>query len=152
MPFPLDPFWLAATIALCLLGVLGGVGLATFVARVRKRLAGRRHQRGGARSERRAERLLSREGFTILERHPEARWSLWVDGRRVDVRSQADLLVRRRGKRFVAEVKAGVHGTDPTKAATRRQLLEYARAFDVDGLVFVDMRSERIHLIAFQQP
>ena len=53
------------------------------------------------------------------------------------------LLVERRGRRFVAEVKTGERAPDPLARPTRRQLLEYAHwpgAEPVDELVVASDR------------
>lgn len=47
------------------------------------------------------------------------------------------MLVRDRW-RFIAEVKTGRIAPSLAYGATRRQLLEYAAAFDVDGVLLVD--------------
>ena len=65
------------------------------------------------------------------------------------MRSRVDLLVVRHGKRFAVDVKTGDIAPDPRHPATRRQLLEYLLAFEVDGVLLVDMRARRIHEIAF---
>ena len=36
-------------------------------------------------------------------------------------------------------------------AATRRQLMEYAIAYDVDGVLLVDMESEKVRRVAFPE-
>jgi hypothetical protein len=79
-------------------------------------------------------------------------WTLVVDGRPVEVRCRADLLVTRRGRRFVAEVKSGAHHGDPTAPHTRRQLLEYQRAFAVDGFIVVDMARRHLHRVDLDPP
>jgi hypothetical protein len=68
----------------------------------------------------------------------------------VDVR--ADYVVGVSGRRYVAEVKTGVFAPRLETAATRRQLLEYRIAFDVDGVLLVDAETERVRLIEFPLP
>ena len=65
----------------------------------------------------------------------------------VDVR--ADLIVTRGGRRFVAEVKTGELAPRLATVATRRQLLEYAHAFDVDGVLLVDPEAGRVAEVTF---
>ncbi len=71
-----------------------------------------------------------------------------VDGRPVEAGLRADLLVERRGRVFVAEVKTGP-AARPTAPDTRRQLLEYRIAFDCDGVLLVDMDAERVLRVDF---
>ena len=46
-------------------------------------------------------------------------------------------------------MKTGPRATRITTAATRRQLLEYRVAYDVNGVLLVDMDKEQIHEIGF---
>lgn len=99
-----------------------------------------------------AEALLAEQGFVVVDRQVTHTWQMIVDGEVRDVRCRADLVVRpRRDKRarYVAEVKTGDRATEPTCPATRRQLLEYSMAFDVDGVLLLDMARRRIHTIEF---
>ena len=54
-----------------------------------------------------------------------------------------------RDETYVVEVKTGKSGPDPKKAATRRQLREYAAIYEADGLLLADMTAERLHAIEF---
>ena len=58
---------------------------------------------------------------------------------------RGDLLVRRSGETFLVEVKTGEREPSLRSSATRRQLLEYAHAFDVDGLLLVDATTGAVH-------
>ncbi len=109
----------------------------------------RRRARRAARGEDRAERLLARAGYSIEARQVVRRWPMVVDGDAVEATLRADLIVRRRRRRYVAEVKTGSVATNPTDPATRRQLLEYRLAFDVDGVLLIDMERRRILPIEF---
>jgi hypothetical protein len=51
--------------------------------------------------------------------------------------------------RLVAEVKSGKIAASLACAATRRQLLEYRLAYDVDGVMLVDMAAGRVHEVRF---
>lgn len=147
------PWWVAA---LCLL-----VGLALGWWRARGRV-GRRNAtrlRRAQRAESDAERLLEREGFVVEDRQVTVRWELEVDGEPREVWCRADLVVRARrhrrfprGARFVADVKTGERAPDPTHPATRRQLMEYQRVFDCDGVLVVDMDREVVHHVRFPAP
>ncbi len=118
-------------------------------ARTRLSRASRRRNRRARRAETEAERLLESAGFAILERQLTQRWQLEVDGEPQEVLCRADLLVARRRRLYVADVKSGQTAPDPRQPATRRQLLEYLLAFDVDGALVVDMRRRRVHAVAF---
>lgn len=136
---------------LCALSALAGVWFAISLARhLRRRRLKRRFQRGCS-GEQRAPDLLKARGFRILEQQPKQDCLVQVDGEECAYQIRADLLVARRGRRYVAEVKTGEAAPDPLQAATRRQLLEYAVSYPVDGVLLVDMEAGAIHEIAFEQ-
>ncbi len=94
--------------------------------------------------EHRAEPLLVDAGYEILGRQVQGAWTLRADGEPLAVALRADLLVAKGGRRFIAEVKTGKLAPRLDHAPTRRQLLEYRVAFDVDGVLLVDAESDRI--------
>jgi hypothetical protein len=103
----------------------------------------------GAEGEVRAERLLRAAGYAIVARQATGSWTVHADGAPLEVDLRADYLVARDGRRFVAEVKTGRLAPRLETAATRRQLLEYRFAFDVDGVLLVDADAERVSAIEF---
>ncbi len=103
----------------------------------------------GAEGEARAEPLLRSLGYAVVARQAPATYDLTVDGEPCAVALRADLLVERGGRRFVAEVKTGRVAPRLETPATRRQLLEYRVAFDVDGVLLVDVDAGRVHALAF---
>ncbi|MEE8524810.1 MAG: hypothetical protein V3T72_12820 [Thermoanaerobaculia bacterium] len=143
--------WLAevdpATLVLAFLLVIALWGW--WRARTRLSRASRRRNRRARKAETDAERLLESLGFTILDRQLSQQWTLEVDGEPREVLSRADLLVERGRRLFVADVKSGDLAPDPSRPATRRQLLEYLLAFDVDGALVVDMRRRQVRSVAF---
>lgn len=114
---------------------------------LRQRL--RRRAVRAAAGEARAAELLERHGYVVMGRQVTQQSRLLVDGEPVIVELRADLVVARDGRRYVAEVKTGQAAPDVANRATRRQLLEYRSAFDVDGALLVDAESERVHEIEF---
>jgi hypothetical protein len=102
--------------------------------------------------ERDGEALLRREGYRIVERQARRRYLIHRDGQPMPVELRADYLVRRSGSRYVADVKTGPQAPRLRTPATRRQLLEYRVAYDVDGVLLVDMEAERVHCIDFALP
>lgn len=135
------------TLAIALFALIGWWREA---GRIRRR--NRARQRAASVAEIEAERLLARYGFVVIDRQVTAWWSMWVDGKERKVSCRIDLLVHPRddpNSRLVAEVKTGDRATDPTFPSTRRQLLEYARVFDADGVLLLDMERRRLHRIEF---
>ncbi len=102
--------------------------------------------------EREAEGLLEGLGHRIVARQPKAEVRVWVDGEPLTVEVRGDLLTQRRGRRYLAEVKTGQKAPRITHGPTRRQLLEYERAFDVHGLLLVDADRKTVREIAFAAP
>jgi hypothetical protein len=134
--------WLAAA-------VLAAAWAGELTARAWSRARRRRRHRRALRAERDAERLLVTRGYRIEERQATTAWTVRCDDTPVAVELRADLIVARGGRRFVAEVKTGLVAPRVESANTRRQLLEYAAAYDVDGVLLVDMETEAIQRVAF---
>ncbi len=124
-----------------------------FVLRKRWRSIRARYRTNkGLRAERNAERWLERLGYRVLGRQVARAFDLSVDGTPMSFPLRADYVVEAQGKRYVAEVKSGVLGSTLTHAATRRQLLEYRVAYDVDGVLFVDAKHGRVQEVTFSTP
>ena len=100
-------------------------------------------------AEHHAEPLLKRHGYRVVDRQVAGEVTVLVDGEERVVTCRADLLVERKRQRFVAEVKSGPNVTQPTHPSTRRQLLEYLYAFDVEGVLLVDMHRKRVVRVEF---
>jgi len=143
---PLEPAWLVVLVlATLLFVVVAGRGWSRF----RRRRKLRNQVLDAGRSERAAQRFLKSEGYEIEAVQPTVEWTLWVDGVPLLVRLRADLLVGRGGRRYVADVKLGGRASKITTVATRRQLLEYRLAYDVDGVLLIDMARGAIQEIEF---
>ncbi len=135
------------------LGLLLAVGVWLGLRLSRAVLARRplRARRLGAEGERRALKLLERAGFHVRETQVVRVARLRVDGEVREFSLRADAWVEQDGRAWVAEFKGGPQSADPAGRETRRQLLEYAYAFGVQGLLLVDAYSGRIHLVEFER-
>lgn len=109
----------------------------------------RRRTQRAQRGEQAAERLLTRAGYRIEDRQVSVRSSFVVNGEDVAFLVRIDLLVRRKGRAYVAEVKTGSSAPDPAHPPTRRQLREYAALFPDHGILLVDVEAQQIHRIDF---
>jgi hypothetical protein len=89
-----------------------------------------------------------RRGFDVLAEQAHGSIVLRVDGAESVHALRADYLVSRGRRRFVAEVKTGALAPSLDHAPTRRQILEYCAAFDVDGALLVDPDNDRVREIA----
>lgn len=113
------------------------------------RRAMRRRFENGAEGEKAARTLLVRSGFTIVGAQVAGGYVLAIDGEAIRISLRADYVVAKDGARFVAEVKTGDVAPRIETATTRRQLLEYQHAFDVDGILLVDADARRISRVDF---
>ena len=138
---------LGALVAAVLL--LVGLGLARRWRDWRASAIARRRSVRAVRGEAEAERLLARLGFAILARQVGLAWAIACDGEEHPVDLRADLLVERDGQRYIAEVKTGVSAPLLTNAATRRQLLEYCVAYQVDSVLLVDIEADCVREVSF---
>lgn len=129
---------------------------AWMLLRSQRRWWGWRHEAVEARRARRAveaehdaEILLRARGYRILDTQNDHTWSVYLNGDEHEIALRADLIVKRGGRRFVAEVKSGYMAPSISTAATRRQLLEYRLAYPVDGILLVDMEAQAIYEVTF---
>lgn len=143
-PWPLLG-WVA--IAVLLLSV--GLWLGWRLAALRRARLVARSRRAGLAGEARAEALLAGAGYRIERRQPTARGVVHVDGVAQAFTVRADFLVTRRRRRYVVEAKGTVGAASVAHRDTRRQLLEYARVFDVDGVLLVDAEGGQVHTVTF---
>jgi hypothetical protein len=141
---------IALVAAVALVAIVQTARIAFRSWRARRRMALARER--GAAGEARAEVLLSRLGFRIVGRQVAARYGLGVDGEEVPIDLRADYVVAMGGQRFVAEVKTGAWAPRIETSATRRQLLEYRVAFEVDGVLLVDADAGRVRRVEFPLP
>lgn len=93
--------------------------------------------------------LLRQRGYVILETQVRQLWPVLHGGRQVDVTLRADALVRKGKRRYVAEVKSSSLVADLKHGPTRRQLLEYAIAYDTDGVLLIDMHAQHVEEVTF---
>jgi len=137
-----------------LIGALLAAGLAIHVAfrafeAWLRRLRMRAQLARAAEGEANAAEWLCELGYEILGVQIPAHYVVWVDQRPFTVGLRADYLVQKQGARFVAEVKTGKLAPRIETSATRRQLLEYRVAFDVDGVLLVDAEARRVQSVTF---
>jgi hypothetical protein len=129
--------------------VLVLVAARSALIRWRRSRRARRVARRAVRGEHAAEVLVEAAGFTVVERQVELEWAPRLDGVPVPTLLRLDLVVERDGRRYVAEVKTGAVAPRLETAATRRQLLEYLVAADVDGVILVDAEAGLVREVEF---
>jgi hypothetical protein len=132
-------------VALALLALLVRARVERWLVRLRMR----RQARRALAAESWAAHLLKDAGYDVVGAQVRGSYELSIDDEPVTIVLRADYVVTRRGRRFVAEVKSGELAPSLETAATRRQLLEYRLAFDVDGVLLVDGEIGRVHRVLF---
>lgn len=118
----------------------------------RRWLRGRRlslRMQRAVRGEQRAPAWLEEHGYTVMGAQVAVDHPVRVDGRTVTIALRADYLAKKDGARFVVEVKTGALAPRIETSATRRQMLEYRIAFDVDGVVLVDAETGTVREVTF---
>ncbi len=140
-----DQLLVALAVTLTLMVVV----LALTVRKWWRSYKARRRARRAVSGEREALTLLHEEGFTVEESQARRTFTVCCDGERHRIELRADFLVERGTQRFVADVKTGGLATRITTAATRRQLLEYLVAYDVSGVLLLDMERRRVRVVSF---
>ena len=141
-----SPWVLPLTLLLMVaVGVWAGLRLTRGVTN--RRVA--RSRALGATGHAHALRLLRRAGYELLEQEVTGEGVVVVDGEPHSFHVRADALVQRRRRLYVAEFKNGPEASRVSTRATRRQLLEYAWVFDVDGVLLVDAEVGLIQDVQF---
>ena len=138
-----------ALIAAIAAGIAVIQALASAFSRWRKKRRLALRMERAAAGEERAAALLEAKGYEILGAQVAVEHSVLIDGRTVVIGLRADYLVLRDGARYVVEVKTGAVAPRIETSATRRQVLEYRIAFDVDGVVLVDAEAGAVHEVTF---
>lgn len=144
----LHPSTLQLVLCSSLFALVAGMALARKLDRLRARRVGRSHNERGRKGELRAEKLLVRHGYTLLSQQLRGCYTVQLGDELVEVSLQADFLVERAGRTFVAEVKTGRHAPRFEHAETRRQLLEYQLGFGV-GVLLVDVENQELREVCF---
>jgi hypothetical protein len=135
-----------------LIGIAIGWVSLYFIGALWARLRFSRGVGEGQFSEEEAEKILESRGFKIIDKQRRQEIITYVDGKPHVGFVQADFIVSKHGKTYVAEVRGGSYAPDPTDSAVRRQLLEYDFVYNPDGILLVDMVDRRIHMIEFGLP
>ena len=103
----------------------------------------------GQTQEKRAKKHLQELGFSILKHQPTTEVGWWIDDVWTQTTITGDYLVKRNGEVGLVEVKTG-RTASATHRDTRRQLLEYHHAFDVDAVFLFDVDRGRLQRIEFE--
>lgn len=78
-----------------------------------------------------AEQLLEQNGYTIIATQEKRPITIYLNNEPVVSYVKADLIVEKKGRIYLAEIKTG-NEANPRLPRVRRQLLEYQTIFNVD--------------------
>ncbi|MBI5078929.1 hypothetical protein HZB08_02795 [Candidatus Saganbacteria bacterium] len=98
------------------------------------------------------ENSLKQAGYQILGKQPKEGIIIRVDGKEHLGSLSADYTARKDGKSYVVVVKKGEGDFDAADPALRRRLIEYDRAFGLNGVLLIDPEEGEIHKIGFKFP
>ena len=129
-------------------GLVAGMALFSWYSKLRKRHRLVKISQRAQKGEAKAEKLLEREGYTVLSSQERRSVTMIVDGEPHESFVRADYIVSKRGKTYLAEVKTGKQA-NVLLPNVRRQLYEYQNIFDTDGILFLDMNKYAIIEVAF---
>jgi hypothetical protein len=96
-----------------------------------------------------AAHILREYGYNILGSQVEGSITLVQDGEALSAPLRADYWVEKRGRSFIAEAKSGNKVTNVLDRGTRRQLLEYLLAYEVDGVLLVNTEERIVSEVNF---
>ncbi|NLK62610.1 MAG: hypothetical protein GX287_04070 [Fusobacteria bacterium] len=112
----------------------------------------KRNLKKGLLGEIKAANFLQKKGYKIISYQKEVRYNYNANGEEIEVRVRPDYIVKKNGKKYIAEVKTGEFVSDFKKnSQTRRQLLEYDFAMDNYGTLLIDMEKDKIIKIEFKK-
>ena len=132
------------TLQYFVVGAFFGVICLLYIIKQYKRYKIKKRLKRAKTGESKAISLLKKQGFEILELQKENYYNILVDNKPYKASVKADMIVKKRNKIYVVEVKTGKKAPSPKLPATRRQLLEYYMVYKPDGLLLVDMEQKKI--------
>ncbi|MFA8437023.1 MAG: hypothetical protein ACEPOZ_21160 [Marinifilaceae bacterium] len=142
--------WSSVALAMVLLFFMGWI-LRLKWREIKVRQRGVTNRKKGIQGEKIARKILVQNGFRLLKEQVPLEHCYWVDGKEVVVSLAADFLVEKDGLNYLVEVKTGKTVANVEYGNTRRQLMEYYHVMDADGLLLLDVESQRIQEVCFDE-
>ena len=96
--------------------------------------------------------LLRTFGYQVLGKNQKESILIRVDGKEHLGTLVAEYTVKKHNRSYVVVVERGEGEFDPTQPGLRRQLIEYDRAFGLNGVLLVDAQKKVIHKVDFGFP
>ena len=105
-------------------------------------------KRKGKRGEENAKTLFKNNGYKILSSQHKMQGILYENNKKITFEVRPDYLVEKNNMTYIAEVKTGLSALIGERN-TRRQLLEYAKLFNSNKVLLVDLTRNKIRIIEF---
>lgn len=137
------------SLLLLAVGVLLGAFVWAYLVRAFRRFRLKLRFARAQRKEAEAALILEDHGYTVLASQLEGSIDLVQDGEPLSAPLRADYLVEKKGRTFIAEAKSGSKATNVLDRGTRRQLLEYLLAYEVDGVLLVNTEEASVSEVFF---
>ncbi|MBU0629447.1 MAG: hypothetical protein KKC80_00825 [Candidatus Margulisbacteria bacterium] len=96
------------------------------------------------------ESFLAKSGFKVLSRKPRAMVIANVDGKDHLGKLEADYMLSRDNRHYIAIVQQGEGALDPSDPIIRRRLVEFDRAFNCHGVVLLNPHEGVLHVIRYR--
>ena len=102
----------------------------------------------GRNAEKKAIKILKKNGYQILNKQPIAKGYLYQNKKQISFIVRPDFRVSKNNIVYIAEVKSGMSASIQD-IGTRRQLLEYSIVLNSNKLILVDTKKNKIKKIEF---
>jgi len=135
---------------LLIVGIIIGAILLYNIIRIGQSYAARRRVLKAGKAEAAARKFLESEGYTVLAVQERVPIVTKINGKPHKSHIQADLIVQKRKKVYVVDVKTGEVAQKPAAPENRRQLLEYFLVYRPDGVLVLDMDHHKIYHMEFE--
>ncbi len=97
----------------------------------------------GRNAEKKAIKILKKNGYQILNKQPIAKGYLYQNKKQISFIVRPDFRVSKNNIVYIAEVKSGMSASIQD-IGTRRQLLEYSIVFNSNKLILVDTKKIKL--------
>jgi hypothetical protein len=134
---------------LCFIGLLVGAYGWHRSSRWYQGMKTRRRFSRAHKKEAEAALILEGYGYRVLGAQVEGSIELTQDGAPLSASLRADYWVEKGGRSFIAEAKSGSKVINVLDRGTRRQLLEYLVAYEVDGVLLVNTEDRVVSEVCF---
>ena len=115
----------------------------------KKKAQKKRFERGNL-LETEARYFLKKNGYIVISEQEIHHHKYLVNGEKRESKLILDYVVKKKGKKYIVEVKSGKSAISLKDKNSRRQLLEYDFVIENDGVFLLDMENKNMQLVKFQ--